>query len=100
MRQRFHPLSQSEFSRAEVAQTRDQIPIFHDPFTALTNGTTGDGLTSEMQILRPCDIHPVITDKQSERRTNTWIDVQQLIETVSRVVAIAHVDNSLVTGRF
>src|SRR5262249_11201353 len=71
---------------------RHKVQVFGDPLATFASTVGLNRAAREIEIQGPCDIHPAFAYEQPEGRPDARIDVQNLVQTVSRVEAVANVE--------
>ena len=89
-------MPESQASLAVVAKAGNQVLIPNKPFPARSRGPRNDRLSRQIQIHCPCDIHAIFCDEESKRGTDPGVDVQELVLSIARIIAVADVQDAFV----
>ena len=71
---------------------------FDDEFPALNHRRAANGPTGEVKMKRSHYVNPISIFEHSEIRAYARIEVNELVSTVSRIVAIVNVDNARIVN--
>src|SRR5207237_10089817 len=72
--------------------------VFDDPHSTYTDPAERNQLSGQVEILRPYNIHSVLTDKQPKRGAQPRIDIEQFVGTVALIEAESDIENSFVAS--
>src|SRR5215467_3745736 len=78
---------------------RKQVKVLNDPLASRWSFRGRHGLAGNIKIERPSDVRSIGACKQTERTTNSGINIQDLILSVPPIIPVSNIEDSAVSDR-